>query len=145
QGFRELLRLGRALPLGPGGFPGRPLPPLFEGGPGWAEAFEALWQNDESDAFRLLTQAIRRAPREASFYVLRGFVQGERYWGSRRLSPESIADFEKALSLDPDNLWAHVGLGMALEMRRRYTLARAHFEAASRIAPRWAWPHVFRG
>jgi tetratricopeptide (TPR) repeat protein len=145
QGFRELLRLGRELQLGPGESSGRRLPPLFEGGPGWAEAFEALWQNDESDAFRLLTQAIRRAPREASFHVLRGFVQGERYWGSRRLSPESIADFEKALSLDPNNLWAHMGLGMALEMRRRYVRARAHFEAASRLAPRWSWPHVFRG
>jgi tetratricopeptide (TPR) repeat protein len=145
RGFAELLRLGRGLHLGPGESPGRPLPPIFEGGPGWSEAFAALWQNDEAVALRLLTKAVRRAPREASFLVLRGFVHGELSWGSRRLSAASIADFEKALALDPRNLWARVGLGMALEMRRRYTRARAEFEAASRVAPRWAWPHVFRG
>ena len=145
KGFPELLRLGRGIPLGPGESPGRPLPPLFDGGPGWSEAFAALWQNEEPVALRLLTKAIRRSPRNPSFHVLRGFVQGERYWGSHRLSPSSIADFETALALDPDNLWAHVGLGMALEMRRRYVRARAHFEAASRLAPRWSWPHVFRG
>lgn len=145
RSFRELIADGRALKLGPGGFTGRSLSPLFQGGPGWREAFAALWQNDESVAFRLLTKAVRRAPRNPSFLVLRGFVQGERYWGSRRLSPASIADFEKALSLDPDNLWAHMGLGMALEMRRRFTQARGHFEAASRRAPKWSWPRVFRG
>ncbi len=56
-----------------------------------------------------------------------------------------MSDFEKALSLDPNNLWAHMGAGMALEMRRRFTRARAHFEAASKLAPKWAWPHVLRG
>lgn len=118
---------------------------MFKGGPGWKQAFAALWQNDEARAFNLLSEAIRRAPRNPSFFVLRGFVRGERYWGSRRLSPASIADFETALSLDPDNLWAHMGLGMALEMRRRFTRARGHFETASKLAPKWSWPHAFRG
>lgn len=145
QGFNELIRLGRALPLGRGGSPGRPLPSLFHGGPGWAQALDALWQNDESTAVRLLTSAVRKAPQNPSFYVLRGFVQGERCWGSRRLSSASIADFERALALDPKNLWAHMGMGMALEMRRRFTRAQAHFGTASRLAPKWAWPHVFRG
>jgi tetratricopeptide (TPR) repeat protein len=145
RSFRELIADGRSLLLGPGESPSRPLSPVFDGGPGWSEAFSALWQDDESVAFRSLTKAIRRSPRNPSFYVLRGFVQGERYWGSRRLSPASIADFEKALSLDPNNLWAHMGLGMALEMRRRFTKARVHFEAASKLAPKWSWPHVFRG
>lgn len=143
--FAELLADGRELKLGPGGATGRALASLYGGGPGWAQAFEAIWQNDEVRAFRLLSAAIRRAPSSPSFYVLRGFVRGERYWGSRRLSPASLADFEKALSLDGNNLWAHMGAGMALEMRRRFTRARVHFEAASRLAPKWAWPHVFRG
>jgi len=143
--FSELIADGRSLQLGRGGEPGRPLPSVFEGGAGWASALDALWQDDERHAFRLLSAAIKASPRNPSFYVLRGFVQGERYWDSRRLSPASIRDFEKALSLDPRNLWAHMGLGMALEMRRRFTRARAHFEAASTLAPRWAWPHVFRG
>ena len=145
RSFRELIDDGRSLSLGPGDSPSRPLSPLFGGGPGWSEAFHALWQDDEDVAFRYLSKAIRRAPRSASFYVLRGFVQGERYWGSRRLSPASIADFERALSLDPNQLWAHMGLGMALEMRRRFAKARGHFEAASKLAPKWSWPHVFRG
>ena len=145
RSFRELIADGRALRLGRGDSPGRRLPPLFDGGPGWSEAFHALWQDDESVAFRFLSKAVRRDPLNPSFLVLRGFVQGERYWGSRRLSKASIADFEKALALDPDNLWARMGLGMALEMRRRFTKARAQFEAASRLAPKWPWPLVFRG
>lgn len=143
--FSELIADGRALRLGPGGVTGRPLPAVFQGGPGWAYALDALWQNDERKAVRLLSAAIRKAPRNPSFYVLRGFLHSERYWDSRRLSPASIKDFEKALSLDTGNLWARMGLGMALEMRRRFTRARAQFEAASKLAPRWAWPHVFRG
>jgi tetratricopeptide (TPR) repeat protein len=145
KGFPELLTLGRGLHLGEGGSTRRPLPPLLDGGRGWAQAFEAIWQNDEKKALRLLNQAIKMAPRNPSFLVLRGFLQGERYWGSRRLSKKSSEDFEKALALDPSNLWAHMGAGMALEMRRRFTQARAHFEQASKLAPRWAWPHVFRG
>ena len=145
RSFAELLTLGRGLALGPGGSTRRPLPPVLDGGRGWAQAFSALWQNDEGKAARALTAAIGRAPREPSFYVLRGFVHGERYWGSRRLSERSLADFERALALDPGNLWAHMGAGMALEMRRRFTRARVHFEAAARLAPRWAWPRVFGG
>lgn len=143
--FPELIALGRALQLGPGESPSRKLPSLYDGGPGWSDAFNALWQNDEGVAFRSLSKAISKDPRNPSFYVLRGFVQGERYWGSRRLSPASIADFEKALSIDPDNLWAHMGLGMALEMRRRYLRAIEQFTAAQKLAPKWSWPHVFRG
>ena len=145
RAFSELLADGRALRLGPGGSPGRRLPPLLRGGPGWREAFDAVWQDDESRALRSLSKAIARAPREPAFLVLRGFIRGERYWGSRRLSEASIADFEKALSLDPSCLWAHMGLGMALEMRRRFTRARAHFETAAKLAPKWGWPWVFRG
>jgi len=139
--FSELLADGRLLHVTD---PGRPLS-LFKGGPGWAEAFAALWQNDELFAFRQLSKAIAKAPRNPSFYVLRGFVRGEKYWGSRRLSPLSIEDFGRALALDKNNLWAHMGMGMALEMRRRFARARDHFEIASRLAPKWSWPHVFRG
>lgn len=82
---------------------------------------------------------------KVSRLVLRGFMKSERYWGSRRLSPASIEDFEAALALDPKSLWARMGLGMALEMRRKHARAIAHFDEAARLAPRWAWPLVFRG
>ena len=141
KAFSELLADGRSLSAT---VPGRPLS-VFVGGTGWKQAFAAIWQNDEARAFRLLSAAIKRAPRNPSFYVLRGFVRGERYWGSRRLATSSLADFNRALALDPDNLWAHMGMGMALEMRRRFTRARGHFETASKLAPKWSWPHVFRG
>jgi tetratricopeptide (TPR) repeat protein len=144
EGFDELLGLGAGLRLGPRGEPRRASAPAPRG-PGWPQALKAVSQDDERAARRLLSAAIRLAPREPAFLILRGFVQGERYWGSRRLGPASIADFEAALALDPGQLWARMGLGMALEMRRRFTLARAHFEAASALAPGWPWPHVFRG
>ncbi|MBI3565764.1 MAG: tetratricopeptide repeat protein [Elusimicrobia bacterium] len=144
KGFRELIRLGRELELGPGGDPGRSSS-LVESSPGWPEALQAIRQHDEKKALAGLASAIRKNPKEPAFYVLRGFVRGEPHWGSRRLSEESIADFEKALSLDPDQLWARMGLGMALEMRRRFTRALAQFDAASVLAPGWSWPKVFRG
>lgn len=147
RSFAQLVADGRALKLGPGGEPRNTRtgsgPDLQS--PAWKEALKGLRCADEPRALRSFTAAIRRDPRNPAFYVLRGFVKGERYWGSRRLSPASLADFEKALALDPGCLWARVGAGMALEMRRRYTRARGHFEAASKLAPRWAWPHVFRG
>lgn len=145
HGFAELLRLGRDLRLGPGGEPGRAGAILIPAGPGWSEAAKAVSRRNEVSALRLLTRAIRLAPREPAFLVLRGFIQGERYWGSLRLGPEAIGDFEAALALDPDQLWARMGLGMALEMRRRHVLAVAQFDAAARLAPKWSWPRVFRG
>lgn|GEM_PF-2662248 len=144
RGFAELVRLGRDLKLGRGGEPGRP-PAAAASGPGWREALAAVDQSDERKAERLLSAAIRKAPRAPAFRILRAFVRGERYWGSRRLSEASIADFEAALALDPNQLWARVGLGMALEMRRRYVRALEQFAAAERLAPRWSWPRVFRG
>jgi tetratricopeptide (TPR) repeat protein len=144
HGFRELVRLGRDLKLGPGGNPKRSSSSVADG-PGWDEALRAVRRLDERAAVRLLTSAIKRAPKTAAFRVLRGFVLGENHWGSRRLSAASIADFEAALRLDPGQLWARMGLGMALEMRRRFARARAQFEAAAALAPAWAWPRVFRG
>ncbi len=144
RGLRELIRLGRELRLGPGGDPGRSSS-FVETGPGWCEALEAIRQFDEAVAVRLLSSAVKKDPKEPAFRTLRGFVLGETHWGSRRLSEASMADFRAALALDPDNLWAHMGLGMALEMRRRFTRAKDHFEAAAALAPGWAWPRVFRG
>ncbi len=144
RGFSELVRLGRQLRLGPGGDPGRSSS-FVESGPGWSEALAAVRQSDEKRALKSLSSAIKKDPKEPAFRTLRGFVQGEKHWGSRRLSEASIADFEAALTLDPDQLWAHMGLGMALEMRRRFTKAKGHFEAAAALAPGWAWPRIFRG
>lgn len=144
RGFRELVRLGRGLKLGLGGDPSGGAT-FVASGAGWDEALAAARTVDERAAERLLTRAIARAPKEPAFRVLRGFVRGERHWGSRRLSKESISDFEAALALDPDQLWARMGLGMALEMRRRFVRAREQFDAAAELAPKWAWPPVFRG
>jgi len=144
KGWPEFLRLGRELSLGPGGATRRPRAPAPTG-PGWDEALSALTAPTEIRVLRGLGAAVARAPREPGLRVLRGFTSGERWWGSRRLSDGSIADFEAALALDPDSLWARVGLGMALEMRRRYVRALAQFDAAARLAPRWSWPRVLRG
>ncbi|MFI5346169.1 MAG: tetratricopeptide repeat protein [Elusimicrobiota bacterium] len=144
RGFREFTRIGWELKLGAGGDPRRSSS-FVPSGPGWNEALKAVRQYDDRVAVRLLTSAIKKAPKTPSFYVLRGFVLGENHWGSRRLSEASIADFETALKLDPDQLWARMGLGMALEMRRRFVRAKSQFDAASSLAPKWSWPHIFRG
>ncbi|NNN04460.1 MAG: tetratricopeptide repeat protein [Elusimicrobia bacterium] len=133
RGLGELRRIGREFRLGPGGETGRPRarPPT---GPGWSEAARGR-----------LDEAIRLDPRQPAFLILRGFLRSERCWGSRRLGAASIADFEAALALDGDQLWARMGLGMAWEMRRRYVRAIAQFDAASSLAADWSWPLVFRG
>lgn len=144
QNLNALTRLGRGLRLGPGGETGRPRGEV-PNGPGWSLALQAIRISDEDASVALLSAAVRKAPREPAFYILRGFTRGERYWGSRRLSEKSITDFETALKFDPDQLWARIGLGLALEMRRRYVRAIAQFDAAGRLAPLWAWPRVLRG
>lgn len=144
RSFAEFLRIGRGLDAGPGPSPRAGRAPAPEGA-GWAAALSAVSQDGERRALAGLARAIRANPREPAFLILRGFLRGEDHWGSRRLPEASISDFEKALAFDPDSPWARMGLGMALEMRRRFVRARAQFEAAARLAPAWSWPHVFRG
>ncbi len=142
--YPELRRLGRELRLGSGVATGRALGEVPDR-PGWRLAAQALRHSSEQGARSLLTRAISQSPREAAFRVLRGFVSGEQSLGSRRLGAASEADFRAALELDGDQLWARMGLGMALEMRRRYVQAIAQFDAAASLAPEWSWPLVFRG
>ncbi len=82
---------------------------------------------------------------EAARLILRGLAKWEPYWGSVRLSPAALADFEAAAELDPSAAWAQLLCGLSLEMRRRYTRAAGHFERAMELSPNWAWPYILRG
>jgi tetratricopeptide (TPR) repeat protein len=87
-------------------------------------------------------------PRESALsrqLVLRGLTKHERYWGSLRLSEESLADFERAADQPSPCAWAHLFSGMVHEMHRRYTRAIRSFDRAIALEPRWSWPYVLRG
>jgi tetratricopeptide (TPR) repeat protein len=141
-GLAELARIGNGLKLEGRSTPERRESPV---GPGWKLAQRAMALSDEKMVLRLLNAAVKEAPNEPAFLVLRGFAQGENRWGSRRLSRASIADFEAALALNPNLLWARMGLGMAHEMHRRFVRAKAEFDAAAALAPTWPWPRIFAG
>ncbi|MBI5629760.1 MAG: tetratricopeptide repeat protein [Elusimicrobia bacterium] len=82
---------------------------------------------------------------EAGLLLRRGLLRRERYWGSFRLGPEALADFERAAALEPKNAWCRLLSGMAHEMARRYARAIVCFEEAMALEPSWNWPWILRG
>ena len=54
-------------------------------------------------------------------------------------------EFRRALSLDPDLVWARTELGELLRMQRRYREALQHLERAVELAPNDPWPRASRG
>jgi tetratricopeptide (TPR) repeat protein len=143
-GFSELLRVGARFDLGPGG--GRPgAKDSRAPGPEAEEARRLAALSDAKAAEKALTKALERRPDAAELYVLRGLFRHERYWGSLRLGPASLRDFERAAELAPRCAWAHLFAGMTLEMQRLYTRALLRLDRAAALEPRWAWPRVLRG
>lgn len=68
------------------------------------------------------------------------FRSGERFRAQGRID-QAIAHYERAISLKPDFVDAHNGLGMALAVRGRNDQAIAHFERALVLKPDYPLVH----
>lgn len=61
-------------------------------------------------------------------------ISGDRYYQEGDVGG-AVAEFTKALSLDPDNVNVHNSLGVCYGVREEYDRAAASFETASRLDP----------
>jgi Flp pilus assembly protein TadD len=90
-----------------------------------------LVQLEELDqALVVLNDALRHAPDQTEFLVLRGGI-----YGNLRLYPEADADLRRVLRLYPSHAPAHLELGRLLWRKGLAADAAAHFQRALEFQP----------
>jgi tetratricopeptide (TPR) repeat protein len=110
----------------------------------WGRRLMATVPDDESDHVGFLTVLIERGnlPPESlkEAYRQRGRAHrlGTRY-------DAALADFDRALRLDPDFAWAVAGRGETYRLTQRWDEALADFDRAAELEPDDAWNLGSRG
>ena len=102
----------------------------------------ALLDGHPVDADRSYATAARIDPSYAPARVFRGHAQLMRKEPGGRLA---VVQYDGGLALDPNDVSAHVGLGLAMAEQGRHAEAVAHFERGIRIDPEDAAPRVALG
>ena len=84
-------------------------------------------------------KAVEKAPKSSSVYVARGV--GSYYLPSQLGggSKQAIADFQKAIDLDPKNSEAYLWLGLSLRKENRNVEARQAFAKSLELNPNRVW------
>ncbi|MGA2268541.1 MAG: tetratricopeptide repeat protein [Bryobacteraceae bacterium] len=84
-------------------------------------------------------RAIEKAPKSSSVYVARGvgsyYLPAQLGGGAK----QAIADFQKALELDPKNAEAYLWLGLSLRKENRDAEARQAFTKSLALNPNRVW------
>lgn len=93
-----------------------------------------------ADSVECYNMLIKQSPR-SSCYVDRGYAYG--MWGRWK---EEERDYEKAIELDQDNIFAHFRLGVAHYMKNKMIDALEHLRYARDLAPDWAetWIYIIK-
>lgn len=102
-------------------------------------AHDALGQTEE--ALKDYDAAIRAAPNEARSYFERGVLLA----GRQRDYGRAIADFTRALVLDPMNVEALIRRGDAYGQMSQYAMSLADLDRAIALAPNYPPAYVARG
>jgi Flp pilus assembly protein TadD, contains TPR repeats len=97
-------------------------------------------QHKYDRAMAELTSAIELAPKQAAYLV----TQGNLYVNMGEYA-QALTDFEKALSLDPQNLEAQIGKGRSLWQTGDIPKAKALLEQTSDAAKENPWPLYYLG
>jgi lipoprotein NlpI len=104
----------------------------------------AAAHNKYEDAIALYTSALEgsgfSARDQASLYDKRGVA-----YASMGEAEKAIADFDRALRLAPDHVFAHFNRGVALDSMGRYDDAIADFAAAIAYDPQSGAGYFYRG
>lgn len=93
-----------------------------------------------SQAFEEITKAIEFAPDYAYAYFDRGSI----YLFIRKDYVAAIADFDKAISLDPNYFGAYNGRGLAFHNSKQYEKAISDFSKSLELKPKWSHTYSFR-
>src|ERR1035441_6689400 len=84
-------------------------------------------------------KAVEKAPKSSSVYVARGvgsyYLPAQLGGGSK----QAIADFQKAIELDPKNAEAYLWLGLSLRKENRNVEARQAFAKSLELNPNRIW------
>jgi tetratricopeptide (TPR) repeat protein len=84
-------------------------------------------------------KAVEKAPKSSSVYVARGvgsyYLPAQLGGGSK----QAIADFQKAIELDPKNAEAYLWLGLSLRKENRDVEARQAFAKSLELNPNRIW------
>ena len=84
-------------------------------------------------------KAVEKAPKSSSVYVARGvgsyYLPAQLGGGSK----QAIADFQKAIDLDPKNSEAYLWLGLSLRKENRNVEARQAFAKSLELNPNRVW------
>jgi superkiller protein 3 len=84
-------------------------------------------------------KAVERAPKSSSVYVARGvgsyYLPAQLGGGAR----QAIADFQKAIDIDPKNAEAYLWLGLSLRKEDRNAEARQAFAKSLELNPNRIW------
>jgi superkiller protein 3 len=84
-------------------------------------------------------KAVEKAPRSSSVYLARGvgsyYLPAQLGGGSK----QAIADFQKAIELDPKNAEAYLWLALSLRKENRNAEARQAFAKSLELNPNRIW------
>ena len=98
----------------------------------------------DSDLTQYLTCLINDAHLDKSTLVIALEERGEDHRLAKRYD-EALADYTRAMELDPGNAWAIIGRGETYRLMGRYDEALADFTRAIELDPGNAWAIAGRG
>ncbi len=102
----------------------------FEADEFYQQALDSYKKGKPENAILQLTDAIALLPNRAEYYAARGYF----YLGEDD-KDKAMADFEKALKLNPLEMLAHYGRGMIAYKDSNWDEAQAHFGDAYKADP----------
>ena len=100
----------------------------------------ALLHKGSADAVKLVKELVKRFPRSADAWVLKGELHRQRSEFSA-----GAAAFEKAVALEPENIAAHFGAAMMLIGEKKYDEGNRHIDAVLKIFPHHPMANYLKG
>jgi tetratricopeptide (TPR) repeat protein len=119
--------------------------------PAWASGLDdeqagktAFQRGNNEEAIRLLTRAIASGELSQK-NLIRAYINRGNAWFSKSDYDKAIADFTKAIEIDPKDADAHYNRGVAWQRKSDYNKAIADFTKAIEIDPKDADAYHSRG
>ena len=108
------------------------------------EGLKAYEENRYQAASEMFTALLECPEVEEPWHAVAFSHRGVTYWLMERYE-EALADFDRALELEPDMAWAIAGRGETYRLMERYEEALADFDRALELKPDMAWAIAGRG
>lgn len=100
----------------------------------------ALLHKGGGDAAKLVNELVKRFPRSADAWVMKG-----EYHRQRSEFSAGAAAFKKAIAIEPENINAHLGAAMMLIAEKKYDEGERHLDTVLKIIPRHPLANYLKG